>query len=393
MRQRHMVGAGRPYVALFDTPQTIEVRFMAKKQLKPAILSIAIAAGLATSAMPAQALTLGISGQINKTIGYIDNGDDSALGFFDNSISGSRFRFTGEEDIGGGLKVGGVWEWQWQNSPTSEASFNSNGKFNETTATLQDRKTELYFAGKWGKVSLGKGDGAANGSAEVDLSGTTTIDYSGGNQDLLSAMTYGGSPTGITVGSTYSEFDGESRNDRLRYDTPKLAKVLTISGSVANANEREIAVWYAQNVGSAKVAAALGYTDNKDATTTSGTIDRTRTALSASALLKNGLNFTISYSTQDNKAPTPSQQSTNSYFKIGWTKGKNAVSLSYGQQSGDPLNASLSSSAEPSSIAVSYNYTLVRDVEVYAGLRTSSADSSGLDDVTGVWIGSRIKWE
>ena len=83
---------------------------MAKKQLKPAILSMAIAAGLATSAMPAQALTLGISGQINKTIGYIDNGNDSAVGFFDNSISGSRFRFTGEEDIGGGLKVGGVWD-------------------------------------------------------------------------------------------------------------------------------------------------------------------------------------------------------------------------------------------------------------------------------------------
>jgi predicted porin len=361
MRQRHKIGAGKSYVALFDTPQTNR---------------------------GTHALTLGISGQINKTIGYIDNGDDSAVGFFDNSISGSRFRFTGEEDIGGGLKVGGVWEWQWQNSPTSSANFNTYGKFDETTATLQDRKTELYFAGKWGKVSLGKGDGAANGSAEVDLSGTTTIDYSGGNQDLLGSMTYGGTPAGVTVGSTYSEFDGESRNDRLRYDTPKLAKVLTISGSVANANEKEIAVWYAQKFGGAQVAAALGYTDNQD----TGTTDRTRTALSASGRLKNGLNFTVSYSTQDNKTPTPSQTSTNSYFKIGWTKGKNAVSLSYGQQSGDPLNSSLSSNAEPSTIALSYNYTPARDVEVYAGLRQSSADTSGLDDVSGLWIGSRIKW-
>jgi predicted porin len=368
---------------------------MAKKQLKPAILSMAIAAGLATSAAPAQALTLGISGQINKTIGYIDNGDNSAIGFFDNSISGSRFRFTGEEDIGGGLKVGGVWEWQWQNSPTSKAAFNSNGKFNETTATLQDRKTELYFAGKWGKVSLGKGDGAANGSAEVDLSGTTTIDYSGGNQDLLSSMTYGSSS--VTVGSTYGEFDGESRNDRIRYDTPKIAKVLSFAVSYADANEQEIAVRYAQSLGNTKIAAALGYTDNKDATTsnaaTASSTDRKRASLSASALLKNGLNFTISYSTQDNKAVAPSQQSTNSYFKVGWKKGKNAVSLSYGQQSGDPLNSSLSSNAEPSTIAVAYNYTIHRDVEVYAGLRQSSADTSGLDDVSGLWIGSRIKWK
>ena len=353
---------------------------MAKKQLKPAILSMAIAAGLVTSAMPAHALTLGISGQINKTIGYIDNGDDSAVGFFDNSISGSRFRFTGEEDIGGGLKVGGVWEWQWQNSPTSAANFNTYGKFDETTATLQDRKTELYFAGKWGKVSLGKGDGAANGSAEVDLSGTTTIDYAGGNQCLLGSITYGTS--GVTVGSTYTEFDGESRNDRIRYDTPKFAKVLSIAVSVANANEKEAAVWYSQTIGSTKIAAALGYTDNQD----TGSTDRTRTAISGSAILKNGLNFTLSYSTQDNKAS--SVKTSNTYFKIGWKKGKNAVSLSWGQMDSDAANAT-----NPSSIAVSYNYALAKAAEVYASVRTSSADQSGLDDVTGVWIGSRIKWK
>jgi hypothetical protein len=200
-------------------------------------------------------------------------------------------------------------------------------------------------------------------------------------------MTYGSSA--VTVGSTYSEFDGESRNDRIRYDTPKLAKVISFAVSYANANEQELAVWYAQKVGGAQVAAALGYTDNKD----TGTTDRTRAALSASALLKNGLNFTVSYSTQDNKTPTPSQQSTNSYFKIGWMKGKNALSLSYGQQSGDPLNAALSTNAEPSSIALSYNYTPAKDVEIYAGLRQSSADQSGLDDVSGLWIGSRIKWK
>jgi predicted porin len=354
---------------------------MAKEQLKPTLLSTAVAAGLAATAMPAHALTLGISGQINKTIGYIDNGNDSAIGFFDNINSGSRFRFTGEEDIGGGLKVGGVWEWQWSNSPTSSASFNTNGKFDETSASLQDRKTELYFAGKWGKVSLGKGDGAANGSAEVDLSGTTAIDYAGGNQCLLGAMTYGSS--GVTVGSTYSEFDGESRNDRIRYDTPKLAKVISFALSYANANEQELAVWYDQTIGSTKVAAALGYTDNKD----TGATDRKRLSLSGSAIIKNGLNFTISYSTNENNAVSPSTSSTNSYFKIGWAKGKNAVSLSYGVQSLDGTNAN------PSSIAVSYVYEPAKAVELYASIRQSSADQSSLDDITGIWIGSRIKWK
>jgi predicted porin len=197
---------------------------MAKKQLKPALLTTAVAAGLMTYGMPADAddLNLKISGQINKTIGIIDNGDNDAIGFFDNATSGSRFRFTGSQDMGNGMKVGGVWEWQWQNSSTSAATFNSAGEFTETNASLSDRKTELYYAGGWGKVSLGKGDGAANGTAEVDLSGTTTIDYAGGNQDVIGSITYGtGSSTvaGPTVVSTYSEFDGESRNTRIRYGT------------------------------------------------------------------------------------------------------------------------------------------------------------------------------
>jgi predicted porin len=139
---------------------------MAKAHLKPTLLSTAVAAGLAAATMPVHALSLGISGQINKQLSSVDNGNESALAVMDNSNSGSRFRFTGEEDIGGGLKVGGVWEWQWQNTPSSGSEFNAAGQIEETSATgLQDRKTELYFAAKWGKVSLGKGDGAGNGAA------------------------------------------------------------------------------------------------------------------------------------------------------------------------------------------------------------------------------------
>jgi hypothetical protein len=154
--------------------------------------------------------------------------------------------------------------------------------------------------------------------------------------------------------------------------------------SVANANEKEAAVWYSQTIGSTKIAAALGYTDNQD----TGSTDRTRTAISGSAILKNGLNFTLSYSTQDNK--TASVTSSNTYFKVGWKKGKNAVSLSYGQQEWD--GGSLDGT-NPSSMAVSYNYTIAKSVEAYASVRVSGADQSGLDDVTGLWIGSRIKWK
>ncbi|MEE9559593.1 MAG: hypothetical protein V3V64_02310, partial [Acidiferrobacterales bacterium] len=60
---------------------------MVKKQLKPALLTTAVAAGLLAYGMPANAqnLNLKISGQINKTLGIIDNGDNDAWGILDNS--------------------------------------------------------------------------------------------------------------------------------------------------------------------------------------------------------------------------------------------------------------------------------------------------------------------
>ena len=209
---------------------------MAKVQLQPTLLSTAVATGLAAATLPAHALSLGISGQINKQMSYIDNGESTAFAVLDNSNSGSRFRFTGEEDIGGGLKVGGVWEWQWQNTASSSAEFNNAGQISETSASLSDRKTELYFSSKWGKISLGKGDGAGNGAAEVDLSGTTVIDYASANGDQLGSFHFatsnnprGPGAAGFTVGDVAGSFDMYSRTDRIRYDTPKLAKWLTIS--------------------------------------------------------------------------------------------------------------------------------------------------------------------
>jgi predicted porin len=389
---------------------------MARKQLKRTLLCTAIAVGLAAATMPAHALSLGISGQINKQMSYVDNGESTAFAVMDNINSGSRFRFTGSEDLGNGLKVGGVWEWQWQNTASSNAVFNTAGQISETSASLSDRKTELYFSSKWGKVWLGKGDGAGNGAAEVDLSGTAVIDYAGANSDQLGSFTFQGSPgvrgpgAGPEVGDLLGEFDMYSRNDRIRYDSPKLAKWLTISASRGQANIEEIAVRASGSIGSTKIAAALA-TGGQNGNT-AGDPANTRTAISGSALLKNGLNFTLSYSMQelDSKTPVftgpgaktkPSQSFT--YFKIGYKRGKNAVALAFGQTDFD-TGVKVTDDANPTSIAVSYVYKLAKDVELYAAYRTASADDigdpdtgavtvGGFDDISSLTVGSRIKWK
>jgi predicted porin len=370
---------------------------MAKQHLQPTLLSTAIAAGLAAATMPAHALSLGISGQINKQLSSVDNGNDSALAVMDNSNSGSRFRFTGEEDIGGGLKVGGVWEWQWQNTSSSGAEFNAVGEIDERTASLSDRKTELYFAAKWGKVSLGKGDGAGNGAAEVDLSGTTVIDYCGGNSDQLGSFdftTSAGGLSGVDVGDVAGCNDMFSRNNRIRYDTPKLAKWLTISVSRAQANLTEVAVRASGTVGSTRIAAAVATGTAKDEGVPGNNPDDTRTAISGSVLLKNGLNFTASVSSQEVEGVggSPDSENTWSYFKIGYKTGKHAVSLAAGQKKFEGQGAVVDAT-DPTSVALAYVYKIAKDVELYAAYRDVDADRTGLDGVSSLTVGSRIKWK
>ncbi|MFQ5935269.1 MAG: porin [Acidiferrobacterales bacterium] len=359
-----------------------------KSRLKPAVLSIAVAAGLAAAPAPSEALSLKISGQINKTIGWIDNGQFDAVGIFDNQNSGSRFRFTGSEDMGNGTSVGGVWEWQWPNSPSSAAAFNSLGEFSETSASLQDRKTELYFQARWGKLSLGKGDGAANGTAEVDLSGTPAIDYSGGNQCLLGSIQYGvagTAPGTLTVAATYSQFDGESRNTRIRYDTPKFAGN-AIAVSLGNGKSSEVAYRGAWNPGSTKFAVAAGVTDLDDAVTGTSR-GRKRTAVSGSVLLGMGLNVTGSFSRQElSTAGAPKQSLT--YAKVGWKKGKHAVSLSWGQSKERPV-----ANAKATAVALGYVYKPVKFVELYGAFRTAETSAAGFSKVTAIHLGSRIKWK
>ena len=166
---------------------------MAKKHLTPALLSSAVAAGLMATAMPVNAVQFSFSGQINKVIGQVDNGDSDAIGFFDNINSGTRIRFKGSEELDNGITIGGYQEWQMARNQSFAATLQGNGEFGEgASATLNERHMDIWASGSWGKVSLGQGNGAANGTSEVDLSGTWQTDYVGGNQCLVGSITFGG---------------------------------------------------------------------------------------------------------------------------------------------------------------------------------------------------------
>ncbi len=105
-----------------------------------------------------------------------------------------------------------------------------------------------------------------------------------------------------------------------------------------------------------------------------------------------GLNFTLSYSTNDPEAaggvgPAPSKQSL-TYFKVGWKKGKNAVALSLGEAKNQGPGTS-----EATATALSYVYKPAKNVELYAAYRQQDSDVSGLSKVSALHLGSRIKWK
>ena len=121
------------------------------------VLAVAVSSALAAP-MAAHAVKYKLSGQVNRAMVYQNDGTNTDIQFTDNISSGTRWRMTGSEDIGNGMKVGFNWEWQVSSNPTGTAI--GGGDFGGNTSGNAIRKAEVWFSGGWGKVSLGQGDGA-----------------------------------------------------------------------------------------------------------------------------------------------------------------------------------------------------------------------------------------
>ncbi len=393
---------------------------MARKHLTPALLSSAVAAGLMATTMPANAVKFSFSGQINKVMGSVDNGDDSALGFFDNINSGSRIRFKGSEELDNGITIGGYQEWQMSRNASSVATIQGNGEFGEGgSATHNERHNDIWASGGFGKISLGQGNGASNGTSEVDLSGTWQTDYVGGNQCLTGGITFGN--TNIAVGSVMATIDGESRNQRIRYDSPTLGDVFSFAVSLGNGGQNEVAGWLDFTVGSTQISAAIGLSDSDDQNGTpdslvfippalTTTLVQERTMLSASVLLGNGLNFTISQNEMEQEVtgpfPTVKDDDDNeiTFFKVGYKTGKHAFSIGLTEGGGGIQPAGLGlSNVEGEGTSFGYTYKAANSLDLYASWRTMEVDedanaraqgifgaTGGADDIDALHAGARL---
>lgn len=351
------------------------------------LLGTALAAVLAASAANVHAIEAKLSGQINRALLWADDGTNSEVHNVDNQNSSTRFRFTGAADVNPGLKAGVVFETEYRSNAANAITQLSK----QSAPSLDERHMNVYFQGGFGTLSLGQGDGAANGGVEVDLSGTAVAHYAdvsaigGAFAHVINGTRSGGtSPT--TINATINGQDFESRYDRLRYDTPKFGPfyVAASYGQSGGFDVREAALWYSGDIGAGgKLAGALGFSRQDTAT---ANLNEDTVGGSISWLMPSGFNVTFATSRKD---ITTTQEGKFNYLKVGYKTGDHAVALEYGL--GDDQHTA---GDEAQLIGLGYVYVPAKWMDVFAMARNHGLDRPGstVEDIQFVMLGSRLKF-
>ena len=156
-------------------------------------LTVAIAGALAAP-MAAQAVDFTISGHVNRALFVVDSESSTGAEVKNNTGSGTRVRANGSTELMDGNKVGIQLEYGLDSS-----------------ASL--RHANLQYSGGFGKVTIGQGSEAGDGSQYSSPSGVIGI---GHGQDR---------GNDFTLGDYFGSLDSGSRVEMVRYDTPAIGPV------------------------------------------------------------------------------------------------------------------------------------------------------------------------
>ncbi len=206
--------------------------------------------------------SLTVYGQVNTAIMWHNINIDGApidlpgrknVSVLDNPTSQSRFGFRGSSDIGSGRSIGFHIE-------IAVGGLSDNNLDGRSTTGLSVRYGYAYLESKsMGTVYIGQASQATDGILQLNLGAPTNYTL-GGNPAVFSA-------TGLNsigffpVADIYGVQDG-SRAQIVRYSTPTIGG-FQLSGSTTG-DEHDIALRYAGEFGGIRVAAGLGWRQDKD---------------------------------------------------------------------------------------------------------------------------------
>lgn len=338
---------------------------------------------------------LSVSGQINRAVNIANDGEDTEIYHVDNDTSNTRVRFVGTGQVTEDTTVG----------TTLEIAFSPNNSFdvsqdNETADDFTDiRKAEVSARNdSLGQISLGKGQAAADDTAEYDLSLVAGPIMYSGISDIVGGLQFtdGEALSGIAVADAFFNFDG-NRQDRVRYDSPVFGPGAQLSLSAGSEDRYDAALnwggdygdWTGVDIGEFTTLGAVSIRDPG--------IDDVdwRLAGSFSALHNpSGISATVSagMDSRDDDRDDP----YNLYGKLGWDTSifemgptGFGVDLTFGEN----INADGDEGVGVGLAAVQ----LIEDIgtEVYGQLRFFDLDSGGGEDLDSLFVatvGARIKF-
>ena len=272
-----------------------------------------------------------IYGHVNRALLVADDGNDTNIYNVDNSSSQSRLGIDGTAKINNDLTIGSKIELGLKSNSSSDVDQNNKN----TSFDINERIIEMFLKDKrFGKLSIGQGHTASDGSSEVDLSGTSVIGYSfvsgmAGGQFYFDETAQRLSNTRIK--NVFQNMDGLSRQDRIRYDTPNFSG-FQASGSVVNDDGGDIALRYSAKFRDTRVAAAGAWASPGDLI---ANVDNQYSG-SASVLFGMGLNFTVAGGYRDFKDAQSGDDASFIYGKVGYRRsffsfGDTAFSVDFGR--------------------------------------------------------------
>lgn len=357
--------------------------------------------GLAVNAQAAEVTkTMKVSATVNRAVVFTDDGNNTYVKNVVNNTKGDRFRLVGAAKSKN-LTIGAKLEFGVYNTNNSNAvDQQDNASIGATT--VDHRNAFIYFSSKkYGKLSIGKQSAASDGSAEVDLSGTKSAYYNGNTPNsgmyFIKANEKSGQASSTTASNTnnpaiktvMNSFDGLSRADGVRYDSPKF-QGFQVSGGAYEGGNADVALRYSGKVAGTKVAAAAAYW-SKESTATS---DDSGYTLSVSALHSSGLNATVSYAKANSDVSTRSDPD-NLFVRLGYQLkvfgvGKTSMSISY-QETNDKKT--------DKNQFTMYGVAVVQKLdaygtELYAALTNSDLErgTTNWDDITSGTVGAKVEF-
>jgi len=248
-----------------------------------------------------------ISGQVN--VAALDGDAVDELTVVDNNTTGSRFRIRTSSDFGGGFTAGLRYELQAQFAQSNDGTEIGNNSGAADGAVREVRYADVYINSPVGKIGIGRGDGAANGTSES----YGLLNFLGGAE---SHLLFNG------AGADFSDIDGLSRQNRIRYDSPNFGG-FKVAISLDEQSENELGLTYDRKYGIGTVRARLGLT--------TGEGDQETNDFSIAYKLSSGLGLAYSTGSGDNTAGITTSE--NDWFQISYDFGTQfTVSAGFGTE-------------------------------------------------------------